>query len=222
MSTPKLKLSYFPIGGRSMPVKVALKYADIPFEFEGIPFEQWFGQNLQADRKRFPLGDIPVLDIDGTVMCEANAIYSYIGQLTGLWPTKPFDISRAFEVLITVEQFFTGMTYGPNDCNFIGSMAIQDPEAKKAARAGACTDRVRIYIGRINDIVAANPSGYCAGDKLSIVDIAISEVYLGISHGRFDDIPASSVEGFSALKTLATEKLPVDEKISALIKAESD
>ena len=84
------------------------------------------------DRQRFPLGDIPVLDVDGVPMCETNAIYMYIGQLTGLWPTNPLDCGRAMEVLLTIELIFTGMTYGPNDYNLMQTFEAENPSCSKA------------------------------------------------------------------------------------------
>ena len=88
---PRLKLAYFPMGWRSTPIRVALNFVGIPFEFEQIPPKQWHGEKLGEDHARFPLGNIPVMYVDEVPMCESHAIYLYVGQLTGFWPTSPLD-----------------------------------------------------------------------------------------------------------------------------------
>jgi prostaglandin-H2 D-isomerase / glutathione transferase len=209
---PTLKLSYFPISARSAPVRVALQYAGIPFEFEQIGFADW--ATAKTDLKRFPLGDIPVLAVDGVVITETTPIYHYVGQLTGMWPTDPLNSARALEAMMTVEQIFTGMCHGASDCNLLMSIMMEG-ETQKAARLGPVKDRISFYLSRVNQLIEQGGTGYTAGENVSIVDLWVVFIVKGLGSFPFEHIDPSIAAPFPHLVALVTKVLG-DAKLAGI------
>jgi len=81
-----LKLTYFPIGGRALPIRWALSYSGIPFENVHVDYGQWLKIKPQS-----PFGCMPLLEINGVVYSQSNALLRYAGKLSGLYPTDPME-----------------------------------------------------------------------------------------------------------------------------------
>jgi glutathione S-transferase len=77
----KLKLSYFDFhGGRGEPARLALSMGGIPFEDDRVPLADW-----ERRKQKTPFGALPVLEVDGQTIAQANAINCYVGKLTNLY-----------------------------------------------------------------------------------------------------------------------------------------
>lgn len=72
----KLKLTYFDFqGGRGEPPKLALSIGGIPFEDDRVPPAEWEGRKTHN-----PFGALPVLEREGQVVAQSNAINCYVGK----------------------------------------------------------------------------------------------------------------------------------------------
>lgn len=79
-----LKLVYFPIGGRALPIRVCLKAAGIDFEDQRLKRPE-----IEAVKATgvFPLGQVPALFIDGKAYCQSTALARFAAKKAGLYPT---------------------------------------------------------------------------------------------------------------------------------------
>ena len=78
----KLKLTYFDFhGGRGEPARIALSIGGIAFEDDRVPPADW--RRRKADT---PFGALPVLEVDGQIVAQSNAINRYVGKLVGSLP----------------------------------------------------------------------------------------------------------------------------------------
>lgn len=77
--TPELKLTYFDFGGRAQPIRRALAYGDVSFEDERIPGEKFIKRKMGG---KLPFGSLPVMEIDGEMVAESDAMLRYAGKLT--------------------------------------------------------------------------------------------------------------------------------------------
>lgn len=85
----KLKLTYFDFhGGRGEPARLALSIGGIPFEDDRVPPAEW-----ERRKAHTPFGALPVLERDGQVVAQSNAI-NLCGQACGSLPVRPMA-SRA-------------------------------------------------------------------------------------------------------------------------------
>ena len=78
----KLKLTYFDFhGGRGEPARLALSIGGIAFEDDRVQTSDW--ERRKGDT---PFGALPVLEVDGQIVAQSNAINRYVGKLADLYP----------------------------------------------------------------------------------------------------------------------------------------
>jgi glutathione S-transferase len=92
---PRLKLTYFDFhGGRGEPARLALSMGGIPFEDDRVPPSEW-----ERRKPNTPFGALPVLEVDGQMLAQSNAINRYVGKLTDLYPTDAWQAALCDEVM---------------------------------------------------------------------------------------------------------------------------
>ena len=73
-----MKLEYFGVHGRAMPIRMLLNYCNVEFEDSMVDFPT-FGKN-KAEGK-YPMGQVPVLwTDDGRELCQTKAILRYLSK----------------------------------------------------------------------------------------------------------------------------------------------
>ena len=72
----KLTLTYFDFhGGRGEPARLALSMSGIPFQDDRVMPSEWGSRKAQT-----PFGALPVLEVDGQVVSQSNAINRYVAN----------------------------------------------------------------------------------------------------------------------------------------------
>ena len=95
----QLKLTYFNFhGGRGEPTRLALHMGGVAFEDHRFGFA-----DFPEIRKSAPLGQVPVLEVDGVRVTQSDAITRYAGKLAGLYPTDALQALLCDEVMQAVE-----------------------------------------------------------------------------------------------------------------------
>ena len=188
--TPMLKYTYFPIAGRSVPIKVACKSANVSLELETVSYDEWFGPKaVGRNRQRFPYGNLPVLHVDGKPLAESLAHYQLIGQLTNMWPHDRFEQARANEILLGIEQAVSGTLEYDGDANFNSALQEANPQKRAALMRGPVTDRFGYYLGHVEDVAREHAKGkwILPGEDPTMVDVAAA-TWMGtfVSSGQFD------------------------------------
>ena len=56
--------------------------------------------------KRFPLKQLPTLEVDGQIICQSNAIYRYLANEFELYGSSNMDKAIADQVCETVDEMF--------------------------------------------------------------------------------------------------------------------
>eukprot|EP00271_Cylindrocystis_brebissonii_P011656 TRINITY_DN29558_c0_g1_i1.p1 TRINITY_DN29558_c0_g1~~TRINITY_DN29558_c0_g1_i1.p1 ORF type:complete len:210 (+),score=51.31 TRINITY_DN29558_c0_g1_i1:310-939(+) len=192
---PSLKLTYFDIKGRAEAIRLALTIGDVPFEDERLTRDQWVGPN---GKEAMPLGQIPVLTVDGKVYPQSIAILRYVGKLAGLAPEDPLDQLMVDSCLETVEEATREV---------IASMREPDKDKKLAMRKKLVAETFPKYFGALSKMITAHGSapGYAVGSKLTIADLQISEVVDWIASGHLDDVPKDTMEQYPVLTAIAKQ-----------------
>ena len=54
-----------------------------------------------------PFGALPVLEVDGQKLAQSNAINRYVGKITDLYPSDPWQAALCDEVMEAVEDIGT-------------------------------------------------------------------------------------------------------------------
>eukprot|EP00951_Prasinocladus_malaysianus_P034501 scaffold348578_cov21-Prasinocladus_malaysianus.AAC.1 len=96
----KIVLTYFNDGkGRSELPRLCLKYGEVEFDDERIPYDEY--KRRRAARV-LPLGQLPVLEVDGTVIAQSCAIARWCAAHVGLLPSSPLLVAKVDMVSSTM------------------------------------------------------------------------------------------------------------------------
>jgi glutathione S-transferase len=147
--------------------------------------EDWGGSFRSTSEPAFralnPVGMVPVIDDEGTVVCESNVIVRYLAASRGrtdLLPVEPAPRAR-------IEQW---MDWQASDFNNSWRVAFQglvrkNPAHQDPAAIAASIAQLSSCVGII-DAALARTGGFIAGDQFTVADIVI-----GLSLHRWRSIP---------------------------------
>lgn len=182
---PKLKLTYFDFhGGRGEPVRLALHIGGIAFEDN-----RFAGSAFAEVRKTLPLGQVPVLEVDGVVVTQSDAMTRYAGKLANLYPTDAYQALLCDEVLDAVEDanIKLGTTFGLTG------------DALKDARTAFVTGPLPLYLRWLQTQLQARGGDYFADGRLTIADLKVFVFVRGFNSGHLDHVPTDLVESIAPL-----------------------
>lgn len=193
MPMPQLKLSYFDGPGRAEPIRVALRMAGLPFEDERLNHQQFVEKKQEG---AFPLGSVPVLEVDGVVIVQTSAILRYVARLgqTDLYPTDPF---RALLVDSALDTLNDTLSHA-----LTPSLFERDLEKKLAMRAELVRGPMRLAYGYLARLVKTSGGPFIAGAQLSIADLVLAAQILQIEAGKLDGINSEHLAEYPGLIAL--------------------
>ena len=198
-ATPKIVLTYFPIHARLTAARMALIHGNVPYEVVSIGIPEWLGgANQQLDK--YPLGDLPVMTVNGKTLSGSLPMWQYTGAISGLWPTDPLEAAQATEYFTTCEEVFTGY----DGVNFIQTVFMQNEEEKKKAREGPLSARIKFYFRRVEELAQANgANGKLVGASTTVADFHLWWVYTSLARGHWDYVAPEIVAGLPGVKAVA-------------------
>merc|ERR1719313_3169716 len=97
-----MKLTYFGLGIRAEPMRMALWHGKMEYEDERLTFEE-FG----ARKASLPGGQLPFMEHEGKVMNESMAMFRYIGKKTGLYPEDNYEAWSFDQVVDFLNDYMT-------------------------------------------------------------------------------------------------------------------
>ena len=147
----QIRLTYFPIGGRVVAARLAFALGGIPFQDRRVTYDEWTA--MKGDRRAFPLGTIPTLEVDGRVFTQSLAINSFASRLAGLGSADPMDALSVEQALLTMEEIYTG------EHGFQSTMFIDDPAEKRKARERFLEENLRVHCRRLSDLLSPQGEG---------------------------------------------------------------
>jgi glutathione S-transferase len=176
---PQLKLSYFDFhGGRAEPARLAMHIGGIAFEDHRFSFPEF------ADvRKGTPFGQVPTLQVDGTLVTQCDSINRYVGKLAGLYPDDPYQALLCDEVMYVVEEASV----------HLGPTFRMTGEEQKAARLALVNGSMPVYLAWLQKQLLAHGGEYFADNRLTVADLKVFVDVRGLNSGRLDHVPTDLV-----------------------------
>ncbi|XP_043273317.1 uncharacterized protein [Venturia canescens] len=190
------KLTYFNITGLGEPIRFMLSYGGAKFEDVRLSFEEWPKQ-----KPNMPMGQVPVLEIDGKKYHQSKAIGRYLAKKFNLYGK---DDLEALEVDAAADSI--------DDLRIALSTYFweKDP-AFKAKLKDVAFQKLPVCLDNFNAQVKKN-GGYFVGGKASYADILFAGFYGYFSHVLGHDFAKDHPE----LKKLV-EKIYANPGIKAYI-----
>eukprot|EP01059_Diplonema_ambulator_P000329 TRINITY_DN10270_c0_g1_i1.p1 TRINITY_DN10270_c0_g1~~TRINITY_DN10270_c0_g1_i1.p1 ORF type:complete len:216 (+),score=39.01 TRINITY_DN10270_c0_g1_i1:67-714(+) len=91
---PQITLHYFDLAGGGEPVRLSFYIAGIEFTDRRISFGDW-----PSCKAEMPLGQVPVLEVDGKMYTQSMGILRYAGALSGLVAKDPLTALQNDEIM---------------------------------------------------------------------------------------------------------------------------
>ena len=177
---PQLKLSYFDFhGGRAEPTRLAMHIGGIAFEDHRLSYPEF-----AEFRNTTPFGQLPTLEVDGVMVTQSDAMTRYVGKLSGLYPTDPFQALLCDEVLSVIEDASVK----------IGPTYRMTGDAQKEARLVLVNESMPVYLGWLQRKLLAQGGEYFVENRLTIADLKVFVDVRGLNSGRLDHVPTDLVE----------------------------
>lgn len=176
----QLKLTYFNFhGGRGEPARLAMHIGGIAFDDH-----RFAGADFAEIRKSTPLGQVPVLHVDGVAVTQSDAITRYVGKLAGLYPADALQALLCDEVMDAVE-----------DANVqLGNTFGLTGDALKEARTKLVEGPLAKYLEWLQEQLQAHGGTYFADGRLTIADLKVFVFLRGLMSGHLDHVPTDLVE----------------------------
>ncbi|KAL7563578.1 hypothetical protein ACA910_006469 [Epithemia clementina (nom. ined.)] len=220
---PKLVLSYFQIGGRAEPVRLACVIGKVAFTNQTIEFKNW-----ATVKSQYPLGRVPLLEIEPqeqggsskVAIGQSQAILRFVGKLGNLYPTNdPIKAAQIDSFIDATSDAVAGI-----ELSFLGpvrsllSTEEWSEDEKLAMRKRLVTDQARglpyylLYFEQalVNNSIQNASNYWLVGDSITIADLCLHRITSWIGSGILSGIPADLVDQYPALKKhyTAIEALP--------------
>ena len=176
----KYKLIYFDIpGGRGEPLRIAMHAAGIDYTDERWTFPE-FGDKRSDLRFRA----VPVLEIDGEVVTQSNAIGRYLGKQAGLYPEDPVQALYSDEVCDAVEDLthYIVQTFGLKG------------EDLQRAREQFVETRLKTFVTGFDELLQRGGGEYFANCTLTMADLKMFVQISSLTSGHLEHIPTDLIE----------------------------
>ncbi|CAI8814588.1 glutathione S-transferase family protein [Pseudomonas chlororaphis] len=157
-----IKLYNFPRSGHAHRVELMLSLLGLPFELVLVDLAK--GEHKQADFLALnSFGQVPVIDDQGVVLADSNAILVYLAQKYGQGRWLPSDPVGAARVQRWLSVAAGPIAFGPAVARLITVFGAQ-------RNAEEAIDRSHALLEVVEQELTASP--YLAGSEPTIADIA--------------------------------------------------
>lgn len=160
---PTYKLTYFNVTGLAEPIRYMFNYGGIQFEDVRFSFDDW-----PKYKAGMPMGQVPVLEIDGKKYNQSRAIARYLAKKCKLYSSDEIEALEIDIVIDSLEDIrqALGIYYWEKDA------AIKEKFKQIAF------EKLPNYMSKFEEQVKAN-GGYFVRGKLTWADIMYA-AYAGL------------------------------------------
>lgn len=190
---PQIRLTYFDSPGRAEPLRVALSLANIPFEDRRLKFPEFMALKQQG---AFPLGSLPVLEVDGRAIVQTAAMLRYVAHLAG-GGLYPADAREALIVDSIVDTLNDTMSHA-----LLPSLFERDMEKKLEMRRALLAGPLTLSLRYLEGLVAESPGPFVTGATLTIADILLGITVQQYRSGTLDGLGPEVLEAYPRLRAL--------------------
>jgi glutathione S-transferase len=176
MSAHPMKLYRFHLSGHSHRVQLALSLMGLPFEMIEVNLAK--GEHKTASfLSLHPFGQVPVLDDDGTIVYDSNAILVYLASKYGAGRWLPSDPAGAAAVQAWLSVAAGQIAFGPAAARLVNLFGAKFNQQEVVARSHAMLAVVDRVLGQRD---------WLAGADISIADIACYTYVAAAGEGSVD------------------------------------
>jgi len=173
------ELTYFDMdGGRAEPVRIAFHAAGIEFNDIRMSFPEFMEQ-----RQGMRFHCLPVLEIDGVIVTQSNAMCRFTGKKAGLYPEDDVQALYCDEAMGAIEDLLhrTVQTFG------------LEGDELKTAREKLVDGWLTVFLKGLNELLERG-GDYFADNRLTVADLKVSGITRWLMSNQLDHVPTDIVE----------------------------
>ncbi|PPJ48986.1 glutathione S-transferase [Rhizobium sp. KAs_5_22] len=177
-----MKLYHHPLSGHSHRARLFVSLLGLPHEL--VEVDLMAGAHKKPDFLQLnPFGQVPVLDDDGVVVSDSNAILIYLAKKAGRVDWLPEDPQGSAAVQRWLSVAAGEVAYGPAAARLITIFGAKYNPEEVIGRAHA-------LLSKLESQLAARD--WLAGDRPTVADVAIYSYVARAPEGNVDlsDYPA--------------------------------
>jgi len=173
-----LKLTYFPVRGRAEHIRYIFAQCEIPHQEVFIQREEW-----PIHKPNMPMGQLPVLDINGKQLCQSMAIGRYLAREHGLAGKNSLEMAFADMLCDGITDIITAGR------PFVLAHIANDMAKKKEEYEKFRTDSLIPFLTKYAKFLKENGTGWFVGNGLTWADLTVAEYVDRIQTTYGDDLP---------------------------------
>ncbi|XP_078659356.1 hematopoietic prostaglandin D synthase-like [Branchiostoma floridae x Branchiostoma belcheri] len=158
---PKYKLTYFNARARGELIRLIFAAAGVEFDDVRFNYEQWYAFKAKGTT---PMGQMPVLGVDGQMMCQSLAIARYVARENGLCGKTSWEEAQADMFVCGADDLLTKLI----------TVRFEKDEAKKEEGKKELATYVPNFLANYEKL--CGPDGYLVGTSLTYADLAFFNV----------------------------------------------
>jgi len=159
------KLTYFNGRGLAETARQIFAYAGVEFEDVRFPHDEERAA-FKAFKPKAPFGQVPVLEVDGKMLSQSNAINRFLGRQFGLAGANDFEAAQ-IDALADGLQDMRQKLYPWH--------MEKDPAKKKELFEKLVEETLKPGLQRFEKFLTDNGHGHFVGSKMSWFDIQFAE-----------------------------------------------
>nr|QVK45134.1 GSTs3 [Pagiophloeus tsushimanus] len=189
---PSYKVIYFELTGLAEAIRFLLSYGGLEFEDERVTDENW--PDLKPST---PLGNLPLLEVDGKVLYQSTAIARYLGKIVGLAGETDLENWEIDAVADTITDLRT---------KIFSWYSIQDEEQKQLEKEILINETLPFFLTKFDEWAEQN-GGYLAAERLTWVDLLFVATENFLSEIFEKEIGTPFPSGYSNIDTVKNNVL---------------
>ncbi|MGU3385105.1 glutathione S-transferase family protein [Methylobacterium sp. D53M] len=181
-----MKLYHHPLSGHAHRARLFLSLVEAPHELIEVDLKAG-GHKTPAFLAMNPFGQVPVLDDDGVIVSDSNAILVYVAKRLGRSDWLPEDPRAAAAVQRWLSVAAGELAYGPAAARLITVFGAQFHPEEVIARAHTLLGRLEAHLdGR----------DWLAAERPTVADVAVYSYLARAPEGNVDLSGYPRVEAF--------------------------
>jgi glutathione S-transferase len=181
-----MKLYHHPLSGHSHRARLFVSLLGLPHELVEVDLMA-AAHKSATFLKLNPFGQVPVLDDDGVVVADSNAILVYLAKKAGRSDWLPEDPAGAAAVQRWLSVAAGEVAYGPAAARLVTVFGAKYDPAEVISRAHVLLKRLEARLAERDWLV---------GDRPTIADVAIYSYVARAPEGNVDLSGYPSVNAF--------------------------
>ncbi|XP_021711349.1 glutathione S-transferase isoform X2 [Aedes aegypti] len=194
---PDYKVYYFNVKALGEPLRFLLSYGNLPFDDIRITREEW-----PALKPTMPMGQMPVLEVDGKRVHQSLAMCRYVAKQIGLAGSDPVEELQIDAIVDTINDFrlkIAIVAYEPDDM------------VKEKKMITLTNEVIPFYLTKLN-VIAKENNGHLVLGKPTWADVYFAGILDYLNYLTKTDL----LTNFPQLQEVVTKVLE-NENVKAYI-----